>query len=238
MGVAPAVAPPAVTKGGRMKMLTNCLALRLAFAPLVALLLGVGGCGNNEKDDASDALRTHSADAEAPELSREVRRVLQMRMALVSTLAADPLIVDAVAACNRDNADLPHADIVRLDAAWQEATGLNEFMRSLLTNECAEYLLDFQEANDGFPEIFITDQKGLIVATTNRTSDYYQADEDWWVRGYDAGRGRSYYGELEYDESAHAEAIAIYVPVRDPGTARAIGVIKAVCDVTAIKLEL
>jgi len=47
-----------------------------------------------------------------------------------------------------------------------------------------------------------------------------------------------FYGEIEYDESALAESIPIYIPVIDPGINKAIGVIKAVCDITAIKMEL
>lgn len=221
-----------------MKTPTSSLRLRCALVPLAMLLLGVAGCGDGEADGLLHGPRAQDADAQRPQLSQEVTRVLETRMALIDRLAADPLVVGAVRASGRDNAELTQADILHLDAAWQKATGLTELMRSVLTNACAEHLLDFQEANDGFPEIFVTDEKGLIVAATNRTSDYYQADEDWWVRGYDAGRGRSYCGELEYDESAHAEAIAVYVPVRDPDSGRAIGVIKAVCDVTAIKLEL
>jgi len=60
------------------------------------------------------------------------------------------------------------------------------------------------------------------------------------MKQYKAGvkNGRSYYGEIEYDESAMAEAISIYIPVIDPDIKKAIGVIKAACDITAIKMEL
>ena len=98
--------------------------------------------------------------------------------------------------------------------------------------------MDFQEAHDGFPEIFVTDRHGLIVAQTNKTSDYNQADEDWWTRTFGDGAGQTHHGPIEYDESAQAEAISIYVPVVDPGSKKTIGVMKAVCDITAIKMEL
>ena len=74
--------------------------------------------------------------------------------------------------------------------------------------------------------------------TTNKTSDYYQADEAWWTETYANGLGKSLFGAIEYDESALAEAIPIYVPITDPDTGSAIGVMKAVCDITAIKMEL
>ena len=84
----------------------------------------------------------------------------------------------------------------------------------------------------------VTDKRGLICGETNKTTDYYQADEQWWITAYNLGKGKSYYGGIEYDESAMAEVISIYVPVIDPGINKAIGVIKAACDITAIKMEL
>jgi hypothetical protein len=73
---------------------------------------------------------------------------------------------------------------------------------------------------------------------TNKTSDYYQADEDWWVRAFAGDQGHFYYDEIEYDESAMSEAIPVYIPVIDPQTQKAIGVIKAVVDLVTIRMEL
>ena len=50
--------------------------------------------------------------------------------------------------------------------------------------------------------------------------------------------GKSYHGESEHDQSAYAEAISLYTPVVDPETKRAIGVMKTVCDITDIGMEL
>ena len=76
------------------------------------------------------------------------------------------------------------------------------------------------------------------MAESNKTSDYLQADESWWTKAFAGGSGDTHHGAIEYDESARSEAISLYVPVIDPDTRQAIGVIKAVCDITAIKMEL
>ena len=73
---------------------------------------------------------------------------------------------------------------------------------------------------------------------TNKTSDYYQADEDWWIQSYNEGQGKTFHGAIEYDESAKAEAIPLYMPIMDPDTNKAIGVMKVIIDITAIKMEL
>lgn len=172
-------------------------------------------------------------------LSEAVEAALQRKIALVQhELAQDPLIVQAVRASNATSQGLSLDEIQALDRQWQAATTLTDFMKQFLTNPCAERLMDFQDAHEGYAEIFIADARGLVVGETNKTTDYYQADEDWWVQGYAGGRGRSFHGEIEYDESAMSEAIAVYVPVLDPETHQAIGVLKAVVDITAIKMEL
>ena len=172
------------------------------------------------------------------ELSAEVRRVLDRKTLLVEELATQQRIVSAVRESNERNGDLTTADIDERDARWRTTHGIDDFIKPFLVNDCAEALVAFQEEHDAFPELLVTDSRGLLVAASNKSSDYLQADEPWWIATIDDGRGRSHTGPIEYDESARSEAISIYVPILDPQTGQAIGVIKAVCDVTAIKLEL
>lgn len=174
----------------------------------------------------------------APEYSQEVRAVLEKKIQLVTSLAADAVVVDTVRKANRANEPMSDKDIAKLEKQWSASPQMNELAKSLVINECAQRLIDFQEQHDGFPEIFVTDARGLIAAATNRTSDYLQADEPWWNETFNAGKGKSHYGAIEYDESAYSESIPLYVPIIDPQTSKAIGVLKAVCDITAIKMEL
>lgn len=192
----------------------------------------VPGCGGGQAPSEPPAQST------ATDFSEEVRNVLDRKMQLVEALAAEPLVIDAVREANRQNQNLSEAEIRNLDFQWQRSEGLDDFIKPFLTNDCAQRLIEFQEAEDAFPEIFVTDRRGLIVAETNKTSDFLQADEDWWSEAFDGGRGKAFYGPIEYDESSKSEAISLYVPVIDPAPDEAVGVIKAVCDITAIKMEL
>jgi hypothetical protein len=210
-----------------------------AKRPVQTSVLAVGvaavlltGCENGDNPNAG------AQRVDIPDFSEEVLAVLKNKSNLVKQLVAQPQILEAVRESNDGNAALTKTDIRRRDETWQRTDGLDDFTRSLLTNACARQLVDFQENHDEFPEVFVTDRHGLIVAATNKTSDYCQADEGWWIRAYDEGRGHAHHGPIEYDHSAHAEAISLYVPVIDPDTQKAIGVAKAVCDITVIKMEL
>jgi hypothetical protein len=170
--------------------------------------------------------------------SEEVEQLLQQKIQLVQTLAEDPKIIKWVKESNQKNNHLTLRELYKLDEKWRYVKGVDEFIGSFISNECAQALISFQKAHDGFAEIFIADAVGLIVGETNKTSDYYQADEGWWVKAYQGGEGKSYYGDIEYDDSARVEAIALYVPVMDPQTRRAIGVIKSIYNISAIIMEL
>lgn len=179
-----------------------------------------------------------SVHSQEENFSKEVSNILEKKLELINKLAKEPRIISAVKKFNQENRNLTRDEIFKLDEEWKKAGGVGEFIKSFLVNECSQRLINFQKVNNGFPEIFISDKKGLIIATTNKTSDYYQADEAWWIKAYDAGKGKIYHGEVEYDESAFSESIALYVPVMDSEANKCIGVIKAVCDISFIKMEL
>jgi len=200
-----------------------------------ALLLGAAGCPRTVSDPSSSE---NDRTVPIPSFAREVEDVLQKKMTLVEQLAADPMVVEAVRTSNRQQQAITKAEILQLDEKWQRTEGINDFVKSLMTNECAKILAEFEFAHEGFPEVFVTNERGLIVAETNKTTDYYQADELWWVDAYNDGAGKSHYGEIEFDKSAGSECISLHVPVIAPETGRAISVIKAVCDITAVKMEL
>jgi len=179
-----------------------------------------------------------SGRVSANTFSEEVEQLLQQKLRLIEAMVANPVLVALVKKSNRDNQGLSLGQILKIDKAWQTVLGIDDFIAGFISNECADLLKVFQSAYVGFVEIFVSDARGLIVGETNKTSDYYQADEDWWVKAFNQGRGKSYYGDIEYDASAHAEAIALYVPVLDPETQQVIGVVKAVYDFNAIIMEL
>ena len=212
----------------------------LFFSASTTLLLAsfAGGCQFLGGESGGAQADTTRVDRLELQLAPELTGALGKKIGQIETLAREKRIVEAARRSNLENRDLSSAQIEELDDLWRRSEETSDLIHRFLSNEQADLLRDFQKDNEGFPEIFLTDNRGLIVAETNRTSDYYQADEGWWVRAFDEGRGKSYFGEIEYDDSAQSVAIALYVPVREREAESAIGVIKAVCDFRAIKGEL
>ena len=71
---------------------------------------------------------------------------------------------------------------------------------------------------------------GRLVAASNVTSDYLQADDAWWSEAFDNGRGRIAVGDVNRDESAGVYAFEIAVPVSSEQSKEIDGVMKIVAD--------
>jgi len=116
------------------------------------------------------------------------------------------------------------------DVQWRSADAANNnsdpLVRQYLSNQASLELVEFQQAFPNNAEIFITDVYGGLTGSTNRTSDYYQADEEWWQAAYNNGNGAVYISEPEFDESAGALAVLIALPLRNRETGEIIGILR------------
>lgn len=168
------------------------------------------------------------------ELSPEVEDSLDERIATISKLISeDQFIISSIKEANAEHASLTENDISERDKMWIESNGQSAFVNEILESEVSKWLRDFQKDRPEYIEIFITSDRGLNIGQTNITSDYYQADEEWWIKSFAGGLGMSSHGPIEFDESAQSVSISLYVPVVLEG--KALGVVKAVVDIVAIE---
>ena len=128
------------------------------------------------------------------------------------------------------------------DAQWRSADAADNnndpLVREYLNNQAALELREFQRTFPNNAEVFITDVYGGQAGTTNRTSDYYQADEGWWQAAYNNGEGAVYISEPEFDESANALAVLIALPLRNRETGKIIGILRTTYLASALNTIL
>jgi hypothetical protein len=170
--------------------------------------------------------------------SQSVNKILDKKVSVVEQIAQQKTILDTLRNANIVNQSQSMRDLESIDKAWQAKNHLSSKVVDLLTHPCSKLLRQQQKQYPEFVEIMVTDKYGFIVCMTNKTSDYYQADEDWWQQAYHQTQDKVHYGAIEYDESAYSEAIPLYLPVRDEKDTQVIGVIKVVVDVLFVKQEL
>jgi hypothetical protein len=137
----------------------------------------------------------------------------------IKTIAANPVLVAAIVAQNAASAGYDQAKIDELDKQWRAEVDAasKPLIDATLANEASVYLAKVQEESGGkFTEIFATDAKGLNVAQSTVTSDYWQGDEDKFTKSFGAGADAVFLGEVEQDESTQTFQSQVSITVVDP----------------------
>ena len=117
------------------------------------------------------------------------------------------------------------AAIRQTDLEWQRSGVPEPFVFAVLENEASAFLRILVRNDPAHSEILLTDRQGRLAAASNVSTDYYQADEEWWLDVRNTGRLQM--SDVQYDDSAQTYVIEISVPVYAPGTSEFAGVLKA-----------
>ncbi len=183
----------------------------LSTAVLAALLLCVMG--------------TLDAAEKAPQ------KVIDLAKNTLVKYGTDAVIVKAVKA---ENAKGKTPDQVKEhDKKWRATPGIADFMKALMESECGKHLQGIQKSRKYFAEIFVMDNLGANVAMTDKTSDYWQGDEDKFIKSYNGGKGGLHISDVEFDDSTQAYLVQVSVPVKDRG--KVVGAITFGVDVDRIE---
>lgn len=153
------------------------------------------------------------------------------RIVDVSILARVPDLPRLAAAENQRPLDTAAVQV--LDRQWKSEPVLPAGLATaIMLNPAAQFFNGIVEHDPVYREIMLTDRFGRLIGASNRTSDYYQADEAWWreVVG-DGVHGRVSVSDVLWDDSAKAYALDIAVPVNDSSTGTLVGVLKTSADV-------
>lgn len=175
---------------------------------------------------------SNQSHGKSPSFSEEIQTVLNRERNLLHSELDNPAYVEILRRTNDKKETLLPEVIQRLDQEWAQNSPKDVLAQTILNSGCSDQLRFFQEAHEEFAEVFITDAQGLNVCMTNKTSDYYQADEDWWISTNASNDPYGLHGPIEFDTSSSTESISLYLPVLDPATGNKLGILKAVVKLT------
>lgn len=145
----------------------------------------------------------------------------EQAIAVAKQIAADPAVVAGVKAQNAKK--MPLAEIQEIDKAWMATKGIDGRMKGLMENACAKAVKHVQARHKEIAEAFVMDDQGANVCMTNKTSDYWQGDEDKWQQSFKGGQGAVFVDKPKFDESAQAYLVQVSAPVASGG--RVIGAV-------------
>ncbi len=188
---------------------------------LLALALVTGMTG------LSAAQAAEEVGAIPPALVDDLRRIVQQDVALISLRAQ-----------NEQNTGIAQERIDSLDRDWRtEADSpAQPLIAQLMGSPLSSYLIDIKARSLGlFVEIFVMDEHGLNVGQSSITSDYWQGDEDKYLKTFAVGPGAIHYGDVERDETFRIDKQQVSFPIADPKTGRLIGA--ATFEINLTELE-
>jgi len=146
----------------------------------------------------------------------------------ISGWASNPVIVAATRAQNQVTRNYTDAEIASLDKSWRSEVGMSAqpTINPVLDNAASEFLRGKRDDSKGlFTEIFIMDGRGLNVAASDVTSDYWQGDEAKWQETYAVGPNAVHISEVELDESTQIYQSQVSLTITDPTTGETIGAV-------------
>ncbi|MFH1767833.1 MAG: PDC sensor domain-containing protein [Candidatus Omnitrophota bacterium] len=172
-------------------------------------------------------------------LSDDLQARLDRRVEDIKTWGKEPIIINAVKAANAEGKTLD--EIKAIDKQWiasgqAEIISMVNFINDMLSNACSQYLLKEKKIiSPEYAEIFVMDNQGANVALTDKTSDYWQGDENKFIKTFSGGKGVVFVDKAKFDESSNSFSVQVSVPVLDPDTGGAIGAITVGVDLNKLK---
>ncbi|MBF0204693.1 MAG: PDC sensor domain-containing protein [Desulfamplus sp.] len=148
-------------------------------------------------------------------------KVYELAKTTLQAYGSDPVIIKAVKEENQKKKTLQQ--IKEMDQKWKNTPGITDYMKAMIESECGRYIMNIQNNNKYYDEIFVMDDQGANVAMTDKTSDYWQGDEDKFKKSFKDGAGDIFVDEVEFDDSTKSYLVQVSVPVIEDG--KAIGAI-------------
>ncbi len=212
----------------RTKLVIAFIAIAIASVGSVSLIVD-RSLRTGRTDEIGNNLAV-LANSEALQVGQNLENELKLLNGLALTRA-----VQERAELGTQGDVLTQTEINQLDQQWRAADAADNnadpLVATVLNDPLSAELLKFQAKFPENAEIFLTDLPGVSIATTDRTSDYLQSDEDWWQAAYKDGQ---YIGQPAYDVSSKTIALNMAVPVRAIGSQKIVGVLRTTVNVRSL----
>ncbi|HOX09509.1 MAG TPA: ATP-binding protein [Candidatus Omnitrophota bacterium] len=166
-------------------------------------------------------------------LAVHIRESIEEKIGEIMALSGSPLwrkqILEANEKAGRMAQDERARYFARMDSAWPGTSWDDPSISEFAGNYLSIRLKALCDDTKDIREFLVSDKYGGIVASSNKTTDFYQADEEWWQKAYADGKGGIFISNIQYDESSDVVGITFALPIRvDSG--EIIGTCKVIID--------
>ena len=193
----------------------------------------VGAVTNFVATDQLDVVLENNFSELATRMAKETGDTVVNSKTALDGLVLNKFIQDTVESANLSGtSDL--GALARLDETWGSASDNHSLIVGVLNNDLAGELRELQARLPQYSELFVTDRNGAVIASTDRTSDYYQADEKWWQSAWNEGQGKVYISHPIFDDSVGIYAVEMALPIPAHNRSDIVGVLRATVNITEL----
>jgi hypothetical protein len=147
-----------------------------------------------------------------------------------------PVVLLTLEASNQRYAGLDQAGIDALDAQWRAEREVEDqpLVTAVLSSPLSSYLTKIQARSRGlYTEIFVMDARGLNAGQSAITSDFWQGDEDKWLKTFQVGPDALFIDAIEVNEETGTENAQVNLSIAQDG--KVVGAITVEINVTELR---
>ncbi|MFL6354890.1 MAG: cache domain-containing protein [Bryobacteraceae bacterium] len=220
----------------RLEVRISITKVLIALIVIIVPLSIVGFILTARSDKALDTAIGNDFKTIADTYSNEVSQFIRDRVVDVNIIAADPALIDAVSAADRNAATQPGAAASgqgRTNKAAKAGVAAVA-ARGGVTSNASELLRRRREMDPRFLGVLATDQNGAVVAPSQKQARQSLAQEPDWQAAYADGKGAVKIGGILFDEFTRSYYVYMNVPIFDPASSRCIGVLAAAVNISSV----
>jgi type II secretory pathway pseudopilin PulG len=207
------------------------LALVVVIVPLSIFGLYLTGRSDKALDSNVGAQFRTISELQSGRVSEFIRD----REMEAKAMAADPIVVDAVAAADKtygtgDDAAAT-AKIDKIGQTWNVAAG-DATVEKVLKSAASGELRRWRGLDPRLLSVVITDDHGAVVAATIKPASYSYTANSSWQATHGKGQGTVNIGDILFDDYNKSYYADFGAPIFDEASSRLIGVMVAAVNVS------
>ena len=134
------------------------------------------------------------------------------------TIASAPIVLNTLQKSNFEyrsyTKNARNEQIKKLNEKWMKSDIEDEFVKSRLNNNLAQFLKKQQTTLPGiYGELFITNKYGTMIASTAKLTTMAHSHKYWWKESFNEGKGKVFFDDRGFDASVKGYVIGVVIPI-------------------------
>lgn len=105
--------------------------------------------------------------------------------------------------------------LLNMKKVWPQTSEDSPLISNFLNNEVSFDLKELKKRDNSINRILITNKTGVLAALSDKTTNFYYADKDWWQKSYNQSEGKVSIGNIEFDKDTNTWNLPFIVPIND-----------------------